>query len=128
MFDFSFDDKAKDLDEILREIDVNVKEIEAAAIVSIEGLPIASRMPPEYEDAIVAAMTAAMLSLGEKISNNLNRGLLQKIFVEGKDGHVISVSAGSNAVLTVSTSKDAKLGLIFHEMDIAAKKIAEILG
>ncbi|RMG24013.1 MAG: hypothetical protein D6732_24165 [Methanobacteriota archaeon] len=128
MFDFSFDDKAKDLDEILREIDVNVKEIEAAAIVSIEGLPIAARMPPEYEDAIVAAMTAAMLSLGEKISNNLNRGVLQKIFVEGKDGHVISVAAGSNAVLTVSTNKDAKLGLIFHEMEIAAKKIAEILG
>ncbi len=128
MFDFTFDDKAKDLDEILKELDLNVKEIEAAAIVSIEGLPIAARMPPEYEDALVAPMTAAMLSLGEKISNNLHRGLLQKIFVEGVEGHVIFVAAGSNAVLTVSTTKDAKLGLIFLEMDEAAKKIAEVLG
>jgi uncharacterized protein len=128
MFDISFDDRTNELNGILQEISSNVKEIEAAAIVSIEGLPIAASMPPQYEDTIVAAMTAAMLSLGDKISSSLNRGTLAKVFVEGVEGYVISQAAGSNAVLTVSTQKDAKLGLIFLEMDQATKKIAELLG
>lgn len=128
MFDFSFDDRSQDLERILKDIHANVKEIEASAVVSIEGLPIASSMPSDYDDTIVAAMTAAMLSLGEKISGSLNRGLLQKIFVEGVDGYVISQAAGSNAVLTISTNKDAKLGEIFYEMDQATKKVGEILG
>lgn len=128
MFDISFDDKTNELNQILQEISTNVKEIEAAAIVSIEGLPIAANMPPQYEDTIVAAMTAAMLSLGDKISSSLNRGTLAKIFVEGIEGHVISQAAGSNAVLTVSTTKGAALGLIFMEMDAASKKIADLLG
>ena len=79
MFDFSFDEKTKDLSSVLDEIDLNVREIEAAAIVSVEGLPIASKLPEHYEDeTIIAAMTAAMLSLGAKIASNLNKGTLEK--------------------------------------------------
>ncbi|MHA2502967.1 MAG: roadblock/LC7 domain-containing protein [Candidatus Kariarchaeaceae archaeon] len=128
MFDFSFDEKTKDLSSVLDEIDLNVREIEAAAIVSVEGLPIASKLPEHYEDeTIIAAMTAAMLSLGAKIASNLNKGSLEKIMVEGAHGVVVSMAAGPNAVLTVSTSKDAKLGLLFLEMQNAAKKIGDIL-
>ena len=47
--------------------------------------------------------------------------------VEGAHGVVVSMAAGPNAVLTVSTSKDAKLGLLFLEMQNAAKKIGDIL-
>ncbi|MHA2252753.1 MAG: roadblock/LC7 domain-containing protein [Candidatus Kariarchaeaceae archaeon] len=112
---------------ILNEIDSNVKELQAAAVVSVEGLPIASKLPDQYEDTIIAAMTAAMLSLGDKIANNLNKGTLEKIMIEGAHGVVVSMSAGPNAVLTVSADKDAKLGLLFMEMTNAAKKIAEIV-
>lgn len=127
MFDFSFDERTKDLTGILDEIDLNVREIEAAAIVSVEGLPIASKLPEQYEETVVSAMTAAMLSLGEKIAVSLNKGNLDKIMVEGNHGVVVSMAAGSNAVLTVSASKDAKLGLLFLEMQNAAKKIGELL-
>lgn len=127
MFDFSFDEKTQNLSSVLDEIDLNVREIEAAAIVSVEGLPIASKLPEQYEETIIAAMTAAMLSLGDKIASNLNKGVLEKIMVEGAHGVVVSMAAGPNAVLTVSAAKDAKLGLLFLEMQNAAKKIGEIL-
>lgn len=127
IFDFTFDERTKDMSAILDEIDLNVREIEAAAVVSVEGLPIASKLPDQYEDTIIAAMTAAMLSLGDKIASNLNKGTLEKIMVEGAHGVVVSMSAGPNAVLTVSASKDSKLGLLFLEMQNAAKKIAELL-
>ncbi len=127
MFDLNFDERSKDMTTILSEVESNVKEIQAAAVVSVEGLPIASKLPDNYEDTIIAAMTAAMLSLGDKIAINLDRGSLEKIMIEGAHGVVVSMSAGPNAVLTISASKDAKLGLLFMEMEKAAKKIAEIL-
>ena len=71
------------MNEVLNELDQNVRELEASAVVSVEGLPIASKLPEQYEDTIVAAMTAAMLSLGDKIANNLNKGTLEKIMIEG---------------------------------------------
>lgn len=127
IFNFTFDERSEDLTSILNEIDVNIKEMQAAAIVSIEGLPIASKLPENYEDTIIAAMTAAMLSLGDRIASNLDKGTLEKITVEGQNGVVVSMAAGANAVLTVSASKEAKLGLLYFEMSNAAKKIAEIL-
>ncbi|MHA2403575.1 MAG: roadblock/LC7 domain-containing protein, partial [Candidatus Kariarchaeaceae archaeon] len=109
MFDFNFDERTKDLSAILNEMELNVREVQAAAVVSVEGLPIASKLPEGWDDTIVAAMTAAMLSLGDKIANNLNKGTLEKIMIEGVHGVVVSMAAGPNAVLTVSAAKDAKL-------------------
>ncbi|MCK5159079.1 MAG: roadblock/LC7 domain-containing protein, partial [Candidatus Heimdallarchaeota archaeon] len=49
---------------MLKELESSVPEIEAAAVVSVEGLPIASALPRDIEETRLAAMTAAMLSLG----------------------------------------------------------------
>ncbi len=127
IFDFNFSERTKDMASILDEIDSNVKEIQAAAVVSVEGLPIASKLPEQYEDTIVAAMTAAMLSLGDKIASNLDKGTLEKLMIEGANGVVVSMAAGPNAVLTVSAEKNAPLGLLFMEMANGAKKISELL-
>ncbi|MCH8906286.1 MAG: roadblock/LC7 domain-containing protein [Candidatus Heimdallarchaeota archaeon] len=127
MFDFTFSERTNDMKNILDEIDLNVRQIQAAAVVSVEGLPIASKLPDKYEDTIIAAMTAAMLSLGDKIASNLDKGQLERIMIEGSNGVVVSMAAGPNAVLTVSAEKDAPLGLLFMEMSTGAKKIAELL-
>ncbi|MHA2113127.1 MAG: roadblock/LC7 domain-containing protein [Candidatus Hodarchaeales archaeon] len=56
------------------------------------------------------------------------KGEMTRILVEGKDGYMISVQAGTKAVLTASASSSVKLGLIFLDMKQAAQKIGEILG
>lgn len=127
MFDFSFEEKQQELNGILTALHSNVQSLVGSAIVSIEGLPIAKNLPDNLEDTLVAALTAAMLSLGEKIATTLSKGSLDKIMVEGDHGVVVTMNAGPNAVLTVSASKDAKLGIIFLEMREATKKIASIL-
>ncbi|MHA1778243.1 MAG: roadblock/LC7 domain-containing protein [Candidatus Heimdallarchaeaceae archaeon] len=98
------------------------------AVVSIEGLPITSIVIENVEETRFAAMTAAMLSLGERVAAELNKGNLKKIFVEGENGYIITMQAGENAVLTVSSTADAKLGLLFLDMERAAKTIAKILN
>ena len=73
-------------------------------------------------------MTAAMLSLGERVAQEMQRGELEKIFIEGAYGYIITIAAGQNAVLTVSARKEAKLGLVFLDMARAAQEVERQLN
>ena len=116
-------EKQGKLMEFLKDLESSIPEIEAAAIVSAEGLPIASALPRDVDETRVAAMTAAMLSLGERAAQELMKGELLQVLIKGTDGYLISISCGENAVLTVSASNNVKLGLIFLDMKRTAEKI-----
>lgn len=103
-------------------------DTEAAAVVSSDGLPIASALPVHVEEDKLAAMSAALLTLGERAADGLGRKSLKQVFVEGDDGYVVLMSAGSDAVLVGITSKRAKVGLVLYEMRRAADDIAEAMS
>jgi len=99
---------------------VSTPDIEASAVVSVDGLIMASSLPASVEEDRVSAMSAAMLSLGERISSELGRGMLEQVYIRGDDGYVILTSIGEEAVLTALARKEAKLGLVFLDMRRAA--------
>ena len=111
----------------LRELQVSSPDVEAAAIISVDGLPIASSLPQGVEEDRVSAMSAAMLSLGERIASELGRGLLDEVYVRGERGYVILRAVGEEAVLTVLARQQAKLGLLFLDMRRAAEELTKIL-
>ena len=111
----------------LRQMQVASPDIEASAIVSVDGLIIASALPNEVEEDRVSAMSAAMLSLGERISAELGRGSLEQVYIKGHEGYVILTSIGSDAVLTALAGQNAKLGLIFLEMRRAAEDLERVV-
>jgi hypothetical protein len=113
--------------ERLRDLQVSSPDIEAAAIVSVDGLSIASSLPQGVEEDRVSAMSAAMLSLGERIASELGRGMLDEVYVKGEKGYVILRAVGEEAVLTVLARQQAKLGLLFLDMRRAAEEFAAIL-
>ena len=113
--------------ERLRELQVSSPDVEAAAIISVDGLPIATSLPQSVEEDRVSAMSAAMLSLGERIASELGRGLLDEVYVRGEKGYVILRAVGQDAVLTVLARQQAKLGLLFLDMRRAAEEFARIL-
>ncbi|MGY5858892.1 MAG: roadblock/LC7 domain-containing protein [Candidatus Thorarchaeota archaeon] len=115
------------LEGVLNELQGSIPEIEACAIVSVEGLPIVSALPTDVDEAKVAAMTAAMLTLGEKAAMELGKGELEQVNIKGINGWLLVVQAGMNACLTVSTTANAKLGLIFLDMKRAAEKVAGMI-
>lgn len=119
--------RAEKLTTALGDLLQNSPEIEAAALVSPDGLMVASALPSHMQEERVAAMSAAILSLGDRTASELGRGKLSQVFVEGENGFVFLMSAGPNAVLTALAGKGAKLGLIFYDMKHAAKEISEIL-
>jgi predicted regulator of Ras-like GTPase activity (Roadblock/LC7/MglB family) len=90
-------------------------------------LIMASALPADVEEDRVSAMSAAMLSLGERIATELKRGALDQVFVRGEDGYVVLVSIGEEAVLTALALSRAKLGLVFLEMKRTANELVSLV-
>jgi len=111
----------------LRELQASSPDIEASAVVSVDGLTIASALPREVEEDRVSAMSAAMLSLGERIANELGRGTLEQIYIKGENGFVVLMSVGKEAVLTALANERAKLGLIFLDMRRATEDLVKLI-
>ena len=111
----------------LRDLQLTTPDVEASAVVSVDGLTIAASLPADVEEDRVAAMSAAMLSLGERIASELGRGMLDEVYIHGNDGYVLIMSVGGEAVLTVLTRRQAKLGLIFLEMRRAAEDLERLV-
>lgn len=103
-------------------------EIEAAALVSLDGFTMASALPEGMQEDRVGAMSAAILGLGERAAAELGRGRLSQVFIQGAEGYVMLTAAGTRAVLTCLAGEGAKLGLIIYDMRGAADEIGEILG
>ncbi|MBE2192581.1 MAG: roadblock/LC7 domain-containing protein [Anaerolinea sp.] len=113
--------------ERLRDLQASSADVEAAALVSVDGLSMAAVMPTDYDEDRVSAMSAAMLSLGERIAGELGRGSLDTVYVKGQFGYVILMSVGDEAVLTVLAREQARLGLIFLDMSRAVKELAKLV-
>ena len=112
----------------LRDMQAASPDIIASAVVSVDGLIMASALPGDVEEDRVSAMSAAMLSLGERIATELGRGSLDEVYIRGEDGFVLLTAVGEEAVLTALAREEAKLGLIFLEMRRAAEDLAKLVG
>jgi len=113
--------------DCLKDLQVSTPDIEASAVVSVDGLIMASSLPAGVEEDRVSAMSAAMLSLGERIATELRRGLLDQVYIRGENGYVFLMSVGEEAVLTVLARQQAKLGLLFLDMKRTAQELAKIV-
>ena len=111
----------------LRNLQAAAPDIEASAVVSVDGLIIASALPQGAEEDRVSAMSAAMLSLGERIAGELGRGTLDQVYIKGSSGFIVLTSVGEEAVLTALARQEAKLGLIFLEMRRAAEDLVKFI-
>ncbi len=119
--------RTEDLNKALSELQLSSGDIEASAVVSEDGLIIASSLSQNIEEARVAAMCAAMISMGDRAAMELGRGKLQQLFLKGDSGYIITVHAGAHAVLVTIVGEQAKLGLIFLDLSRAAEKVKSIL-
>jgi uncharacterized protein len=119
--------RTEQLVERLRDLQASSGDVEGAAVVSVDGLSMASSLRAGTEEDRVSAMSAAMLSLGERISSELGRGELEQVMVKGENGYVILTAVGEEAVLTVLARKEAKLGLIFLDVTRAVEALTSLV-
>ncbi len=119
--------RADIINSVLSELNGSSADIEASGVVSTDGLMIASQLPAGMDEDRVGAMSAAMLSLGDRTASELARGHLEQVLVKGDKGYVLMTYAGENAVVTVIAKSSAKLGLIFLDIKRAAADISKLV-
>lgn len=119
--------RADMLTSILAELNGTSADIEASGVISTDGLMMAAVLPQTLDEDRVGAMSAAMLSLGDRAAQELARGELEQVLIKGGRGYVLMTHAGKEAVLTVLAKPQAKLGLIFLDVKRAAESIAELI-
>lgn len=115
------------LQAILQSYVANTLEVQGAAVVTPDGLPLASTLPVGMDEERTSAMSAAMLSLGERIGRELGRGAIERVFVQGEKGYGVLTSCGPDAVLLTIASHEVKQGLLFLEIKRVAASIAEAM-
>lgn len=115
------------LKSILNDLNGSSADIEASAVISTDGLMMASLLPAGLEEERIGAMSAAMLALGNRSAEELGRGTLEQILLKGDHGYVLLTGAGNDAVLAVIAKATAKLGLIFLDVRRAAENAAWIV-
>ncbi|HZD11254.1 MAG TPA: roadblock/LC7 domain-containing protein [Candidatus Binatia bacterium] len=111
----------------LRDLQAGTPDIEASAVVSVDGLIMASSLPSGVDEDRISAMSAAMLSLGDRIASELSRGKLERVYISGDAGIIVLMAVGEDAVLTVLARSTAKLGLIFLDARRAAEDLERLL-
>lgn len=122
------DSRADKLVKRLQDMQSAAPDIIASAIVSVDGLTMASALPSDVEEDRVSAMSAAMHSLGERIAAELGRGALDEVYIRGEQGFVLVTAIADIAVLTALAREEAKLGMIFLEMRRAAEDLEKLVG
>jgi predicted regulator of Ras-like GTPase activity (Roadblock/LC7/MglB family) len=102
-------------------------DVEGCALISEDGLMIASALPQHIEETRVAGMTATLSSLGTRAATELERGDVQEVLVRGVEGYAVMMNASSGTLLLSLASKQAKLGLIFLDMRRAIDDLRRVL-
>ena len=120
--------RTEQLTKLIKQLSTTTPDVEAAAIVDNDGLIIASSLPQGIEEEGVAAMTAALLGISERIASELSRGEFEMVMIKGGQGYAVITRSGPESVLAVLTTQNAKLGLIFMDVKRTCKEIARILN
>lgn len=115
------------LQGILQNFVAGSASVQGAAVVTPDGLPLASILPGTMDEEKTAAMSAAMLSLGERIGSELARGTIDRIFVQGTTGYGVLTSCGDDAMLLTLASSEAKQGLLFMEIKQMTEQVSSAL-
>lgn len=119
--------RAEQMQQVLKNLVSNTPDLEGSAIVSVDGLVLTSVLPAGTDEDRVSAMAAALLSLGERSSDELQRGTLEQVYVKGSKGYIILMQVGSEAVLEAIAGPGAKLGMVLLDMKRAAQELSRLI-
>src|SRR5512136_1307152 len=112
----------------------SVDGVHGTVVVSIEGFVVAaysgdgrSHVTNPVDSPQIAAMAAAIIALGERVLGRLSSGEVDRILLDGTEGGIIVVPAGPEAALAAMVNKDAKLGLVMHELQRSSREVHKVL-
>ena len=113
--------------EALRRLSETNQDIVGAAIVSNEGLMLVGEIPENMDKDLVSAAFAALVSIAERASQQVELGNLTQLIMLSKNGGAL-IYPGKKSSLVLLMRPDANLGLILIDVADVVKEIEDILG
>ncbi len=121
--------------QILKELREGHDGIQAAVILSIEGLLVEAYPSDDTADSHinptsspqVAALASVMAGLSRRTLNRLAQGDLERLMVQGEEGVLLIYPCGRN-FLAVLVERKTRLGPIIAAMNKTTPLILDILG
>ena len=115
------------VNEILKGLSKTNEDIVGAAIVSNEGLILAGEIPKNMDEDVASAAFAALVSIAERVSQQLEFGSLTQLLMLSESGGAL-ICSGRRASLVLLIKPDANLGLILIDITDVMGEIKDILG
>ena len=115
------------VNEILKGLSETNEDIVGAAIVSNEGLILAGEIPKNMDEDVASAAFAALVSIAERVSQQLEFGSLTQLLMLSESGGAL-ICSGRRASLVLLIKPDANLGLILIDATDVMNEIKDILG
>jgi predicted regulator of Ras-like GTPase activity (Roadblock/LC7/MglB family) len=100
--------------------------LDALAIVSLDGIEIASALPQGVNAGRLSAMALAAFTLSEQIATELKRHKLEEVYIRGKQGFIVVIPLDKQAILVAMARENARLGLVLLELHRTAKNLLKI--
>jgi predicted regulator of Ras-like GTPase activity (Roadblock/LC7/MglB family) len=119
--------RVENINNVLRSLRSVSPDIIGSAMVSTDGFIIASLLPSGVDEELVSGMGAALLGVGERIAAELMGGAMEQTYVRGRLGYVILNAVGTEALLIVLTTPEAKLGLVFLDIKRRVAELAKLI-
>jgi len=120
------EDETERIEQQLTELQTELPEIEGIAVLTKEGLPIASIFS-SIDPAMLSAITATINNVSEKAMEELEKGILEVVIVQGAQGHLVVQGIGSSAILAVLANKSAKPGLLYLLVSRVSEKLRDFI-
>jgi predicted regulator of Ras-like GTPase activity (Roadblock/LC7/MglB family) len=114
------------LDRILNDLK-RAGDIRALAVVSREGLPVTSLMPPDIHAETFAIMSATMLGAAETAALEMKQAIPDRLIVETDESKLLIMGAGDKMMLVVLAGSKSGVENIITDMDQAILKIKGLL-
>jgi predicted regulator of Ras-like GTPase activity (Roadblock/LC7/MglB family) len=119
-------DRIEKMNSILRDLRAGLQEIEAAVLISSDAMALASDISDDSDEEMIGALSASVLSMGERAARDLKRGVLDQVYIKGDQGYLLLVHCGPDALLSLLVKPEAKLGVVFMEGKRTAEELAKL--
>lgn len=111
--------------KILEDLEDRVSDIIGSAVIRTNGLVIASALPSESNERMIAAMSAALLGTSKRSAEALFNANFRSLNLELDEGNMFLIEAG-RVILVAITKKEPNVGLITLEMEDSSKKLKDL--
>ncbi|WP_326847092.1 roadblock/LC7 domain-containing protein [Streptomyces kaniharaensis] len=110
----------------LRAVRHRIPHLAGGLVASVDGLLVAHDTHGT-EPSGLAAMTAASLSLAQRLADTTGQGDFRESLVRGEHGYIATYAAGGSCVLTLLAHPDVSVGRLHLEARRSAGRISALL-